>query len=168
LSLLDLFRPDLSTPDRPDAVYLVYEYMASDLSKIIVSSQTLDDEQIQWIMYQLCCGLAEFHSFGLIHRDIKPGNILVDGECGLKICDYGLSRFDLSALKCQDEYSEQMTEQVVSRWYRAPEIFLCAGKYSSSLDMWSVGCVFAGKIIYLCITLMFVLLILFDIDFSQK
>lgn len=61
------------------------------------------------------------HSAGVVHRDLKPGNLLVNADCELKICDFGLSRgFDQRS----DENSTQMTEYVATRWYRAPEIML--------------------------------------------
>lgn len=61
------------------------------------------------------------HSASVVHRDLKPGNLLVNADCELKICDFGLSRgFDATP----DEYATQMTEYVATRWYRAPEIML--------------------------------------------
>lgn len=61
------------------------------------------------------------HSASVVHRDLKPGNLLVNADCELKICDFGLSRgFDAAP----EEYATQMTEYVATRWYRAPEIML--------------------------------------------
>ena len=73
-----------------------------------------------------------------MHRDIKPSNILLNKDCGLKLCDFGLGRgFDA------DISTEEKTEYVVTRWYRAPEVILNASEYTESIDMWSVGCVLA-------------------------
>jgi mitogen-activated protein kinase 1/3 len=77
------------------------------------------------------------HSANLIHRDLKPSNILLNENCDLKICDFGLSR-DLSLQKKED-----LTEYVVTRFYRAPEIMLSSHEYSKAVDVWSAGCSFA-------------------------
>ena len=70
------------------------------------------------------------HSASVVHRDLKPGNLLVNADCELKICDFGLSRgFDAAP----DEYATHMTEYVATRWYRAPEIML-AFRYVAIYD----------------------------------
>lgn len=72
------------------------------------------------ILYS-CVGMKYVHSASVIHRDLKPGNLLVNSDCELKICDFGLSRgFDASP----EDGATQMTEYVATRWYRAPEIML--------------------------------------------
>lgn len=85
---------------------------------------------------QLLQGLNYLHSANIIHRDLKPGNLLVNANCDLKICDLGLAR----TCKGKDQF---MTEYVVTRWYRAPELLLCCDHYGTSIDVWSVGCIFA-------------------------
>jgi mitogen-activated protein kinase 1/3 len=81
-------------------------------------------------------GLNYLHSANILHRDLKPGNLLVNANCDLKICDFGLARTSRG--------NEQfMTEYVVTRWYRAPELLLCCDNYGTSIDVWSVGCIFA-------------------------
>ena len=87
--------------------------------------------------YQLLCGLKYLHSAHILHRDLKPSNILVNANCDLRICDFGLSRgADPSSL------DQGLTEYVVTRWYRAPELLLTA-PYSSEVDVWSTGCIVA-------------------------
>jgi mitogen-activated protein kinase 1/3 len=74
------------------------------------------------------------HSASVLHRDIKPGNLLLNKACDLKICDLGLARGF-------DSQSENLTEYVVTRWYRAPEVILSASEYTKQIDTWSIGCI---------------------------
>ena len=71
---------------------IVFEFVDTDLQKLIHSNQHFTNLHIQYFMYQLCCGIAYVHSAGVIHRDLKPANVLVNADCSLKICDFGLSR----------------------------------------------------------------------------
>ena len=90
-------------------------------------------------MYQILRGLYYMHSANIMHRDLKPSNILINADCDLKICDFGLSRgFGEEVDECLKK-----TAYVVTRWYRAPEVSLLNKSYNKSLDMWSVGCIFA-------------------------
>ncbi|KAG0493015.1 hypothetical protein HPP92_006413 [Vanilla planifolia] len=117
-------------------VYLVYELMDTDLQRIIKSRQQLSNDHLQFFLFQLLRGLKYLHSANILHRDLKPGNLLVNANCDLKICDFGLAR-------TSSAQSQFMTEYVVTRWYRAPELLLCCDKYGTSIDVWSVGCIFA-------------------------
>ncbi|XAR57927.1 Mitogen-activated protein kinase [Bertholletia excelsa] len=117
-------------------VYLVYELMDTDLHQIIKSSQPLTNDHCKYFLFQLLRGLKYLHSANVLHRDLKPGNLLVNANCELKICDFGLAR-----TSCDN--GQFMTEYVVTRWYRAPELLLCCDNYGSSIDIWSVGCIFA-------------------------
>ncbi|OAY82741.1 Mitogen-activated protein kinase 4 [Ananas comosus] len=118
-------------------VYLVYELMDTDLHQIIKSSQALSNDHCQYFLFQLLRGLKYLHSVNILHRDLKPGNLLVNANCDLKICDFGLARTNNS------KAGQFMTEYVVTRWYRAPELLLCCDNYGTSIDVWSVGCIFA-------------------------
>jgi len=80
------------------------------------------------------------HSASVIHRDLKPGNLLVNADCELKICDFGLSRGFESK---PDENATHLTEYVATRWYRAPEIMLAFRRYTTAIDVWSIGCILA-------------------------
>ncbi|XP_021865570.2 mitogen-activated protein kinase 3 [Spinacia oleracea] len=119
-------------------VYAVYEFMDSDLHRIIQSPQPLSPYHCQYFMFQLLEGLKYLHSTNIIHRDLKPANLLINANCDMKICDFGLARTTRG-----DHSGEFMTEYVVTRWYRAPELLVCSNSYDKSIDVWSVGCIFA-------------------------
>ncbi|KAI8366168.1 MAP kinase [Blakeslea trispora] len=121
-------------------IYLVQELMEADLHQIIRSGQPLTDAHFQYFVYQICRGLKYIHSANVLHRDLKPGNLLVNADCELKICDFGLARGYSSSPEGNAGF---MTEYVATRWYRAPEIMLSFQKYTKAIDMWSVGCIFA-------------------------
>ncbi|KAF9597883.1 hypothetical protein IFM89_022095 [Coptis chinensis] len=115
-------------------VYYATELMDTDLHQIIRSNQDLSEEHSQYFLYQLLRGLKYIHSANVIHRDLKPSNLLLNANCDLKICDFGLAR--------PTSENEFMTEYVVTRWYRAPELLLNSADYTASIDVWSVGCIF--------------------------
>ncbi|KAI6044306.1 Pkinase-domain-containing protein [Pisolithus marmoratus] len=105
------------------------------------SGQTLTNEHVQYFLYQVLRGMKYIHSASVIHRDLKPGNLLVNSDCELKICDFGLSRgFDSSP---DEHIGGQLTEYVATRWYRAPEIMLSFSISTGAVDVWSIGCIFA-------------------------
>lgn len=92
-------------------------------------------KQLTYLVFAL--GLKYLHSAKILHRDIKPGNLLVNSNCVLKICDFGLARVE------EPNPSKAMTQEVVTQYYRAPEILMGAKHYTNAVDMWSVGCIFA-------------------------
>jgi mitogen-activated protein kinase 7 len=125
-------------------VYLYEELMEADLHAIIRSGQPLSDAHFQSFIYQTLCGLKYIHSANVLHRDLKPGNLLVNADCELKICDFGLARgFQRGVVQTEQGQAGFMTEYVATRWYRAPEIMLSFANYTESIDMWSVGCILA-------------------------
>ncbi|XP_039070957.1 mitogen-activated protein kinase homolog MMK1-like [Hibiscus syriacus] len=115
-------------------VYIAYELLDTDLHQIIRSDQALSEEHCQYFLYQILRGLKYIHSANVLHRDLKPSNLLLNANCDLKICDFGLARVSSE--------SDFMTEYVVTRWYRAPELLLNSSEYSAAIDVWSVGCIF--------------------------
>ena len=117
-------------------VYIVSELMECDLHQIIMDKQTLTEETIQYIVFQLLSAIKYIHSANVIHRDIKPSNILVNEECDIKLCDFGLSRVAANI-------QTNMTMYVATRYYRAIELLLSSKCYTSSIDMWSVGVICA-------------------------
>lgn len=97
----------------------------------IRSGQPLTDAHFQSFLYQTLCGLKYIHSANVLHRDLKPGNLLVNADCELKICDFGLARGYTPGGGTSKSAGNQgfMTEYVATRWYRAPEIMLSFANY---------------------------------------
>ncbi|ORY83779.1 MAP protein kinase [Protomyces lactucae-debilis] len=135
-----LYDMDIVDHARYNELYLYEELMEADLHAIIRSGQPLTDAHYQSFIYQILCGLKYIHSANVLHRDLKPGNILVNADCELKICDFGLAR---GYSDVAEENAGFMTEYVATRWYRAPEIMLSFQSYSKAIDLWSVGCILA-------------------------
>jgi len=136
VGLLGVIPPEDEEIETFDEVYLILEKMEVNLAKVI-RHQKLTNRHYQFFVYQMLRGLKYIHSAGVIHRDLKPENILINGsDCNLKITDFGLAR---------GVYKENMdlTEYVVTRWYRAPEVMCSARQYDEKVDLWSVGCIFA-------------------------
>ena len=94
-------------------------------------------EQVKCYMLQLLSGLQHCHKRGILHRDIKGSNLLLDNDGILKIADFGLASF------FDPEHKHAMTSRVVTLWYRAPELLLGATYYGVGVDLWSAGCILA-------------------------
>ncbi|KAF0691546.1 Aste57867_17258 [Aphanomyces stellatus] len=141
-------------------IFVVFEFLPSDLEKLLHSPQFLSAEHIRWLLLDLLKALKYMHSAAIVHRDLKPANVLLNlSPVAIKICDYGLARTlthsqlsHPSAKRKRDAHSpqaahkkiqRQLTEHVVTRWYRAPEIIFRDHDYSTGIDVWSVGCIFA-------------------------
>ncbi|KAJ8521579.1 hypothetical protein ONZ45_g1744 [Pleurotus djamor] len=138
-NITGLIDVDAITPDFNE-IYIFMEPMEADLHQIIKSGQSLTNEHVQYFLYQVLRGMKYVHSASVIHRDLKPGNLLVNADCELKICDFGLSRgYDA----VPDDNASHLTEYVATRWYRAPEIILAFRRYNTAIDVWSIGCIFA-------------------------
>ncbi|XP_061677168.1 mitogen-activated protein kinase 15 isoform X2 [Syngnathoides biaculeatus] len=120
-------------------IYLVFEYMDSDLHAVIKKGTLLKDIHKRYVMYQLLKAVKYLHSGNVIHRDQKPSNVLVDSDCVVKLCDFGLAR-SLNQDQ-EDSGNPALTEYVATRWYRAPEILLGSTRYTKGVDMWSLGCI---------------------------
>ncbi|XP_059276261.1 mitogen-activated protein kinase homolog MMK2-like [Lycium ferocissimum] len=131
IAIKDLIRPP--TKEAFNDVYIVYELMDTDLHQIIRSEQPLTNDHCQYFMYQLLRGLKYVHSANVLHRDLKPSNLFLNANCDLKIGDFGLAR--------TTSETDFMTEYVVTRWYRAPELLLNCSEYTAAIDVWSVGCI---------------------------
>ncbi|GJQ76761.1 Cdk5 [Trypoxylus dichotomus] len=116
---------------------LVFEHCDQDLKKYFDSlSGDIDLDVVKSFMYQLLRGLAFCHSHNVLHRDLKPQNLLINKNGELKLADFGLARAFGIPVKC---YSAE----VVTLWYRPPDVLFGAKLYTTSIDMWSAGCIFA-------------------------
>ncbi|KAF3833761.1 hypothetical protein F7725_024965 [Dissostichus mawsoni] len=126
----------VSRTDRETKLTLVFEHVDQDLTTYLEKAPDpgVPPETIKDMMYQLLQGLDFLHSHRVVHRDLKPQNILVTSGGQIKLADFGLARI----------YSFQMalTSVVVTLWYRAPEVLL-QSSYATPVDLWSVGCIFA-------------------------
>lgn len=98
-------------------------------------------EQIKCYMKQLLAGLEHCHLRGVMHRDIKGSNLLVNNEGVLKVADFGLANYVNSG------HRQPLTSRVVTLWYRPPELLLGSTDYGPAVDLWSVGCVFAELLV---------------------
>lgn len=130
VSLLDVVHSEAK-------LYLVFEYLDQDLKKYMDSVDgPLSGMLVKSYLYQLLRGIAFCHSHRVLHRDLKPQNLLIDRNGALKLADFGLARaFGIPV--------RTYTHEVVTLWYRAPEILLGSRHYSTPVDMWSIGCIFA-------------------------
>jgi cyclin-dependent kinase len=128
--------------DNKAMLYLVFEFLNQDLKHFMDETgrgpaNPLPQETVQNFMYQLLLGTAHMHKHGVMHRDLKPQNLLVDkANMILKIADLGLGRAFSVPVK-------SYTHEIVTLWYRAPEVLLGGSHYSTPVDIWSVGCIFA-------------------------
>lgn len=121
-------------------LYLVFEYLHQDLKKFM---ETVDGDisipLVRSYLHQLLQGIEYCHTNRILHRDLKPQNLLIDRFGHIKLADFGLARsFGLP--------TRSFTHEVVTLWYRAPEILLGSKFYTASVDVWSLGCIFAEMV----------------------
>eukprot|EP01089_Gocevia_fonbrunei_P021617 TRINITY_DN8463_c0_g1_i2.p1 TRINITY_DN8463_c0_g1~~TRINITY_DN8463_c0_g1_i2.p1 ORF type:complete len:314 (+),score=70.59 TRINITY_DN8463_c0_g1_i2:621-1562(+) len=118
-------------------LYLVFEFLDQDLSVYISSAkEPIPPELVKSYMYQLLSGIEFCHAHRVLHRDLKPQNLLIDRNGSLKIADFGLARAFGIPIRVY-------THEVITQWYRPPEILLGQERYSTPVDIWSIGCIFA-------------------------
>lgn len=119
---------------------LVFEYLDQDLKKYLDVCEGGPDAMIvKSFLFQLLTGVAYCHHHRVLHRDLKPQNLLINREGELKLADFGLARaFGIPV--------RSYTHEVVTLWYRAPDVLLGSRKYSTPVDIWSIGCIFAEMV----------------------
>ncbi|XP_013393481.1 cyclin-dependent kinase 1 isoform X2 [Lingula anatina] len=123
-------------------LYLVFEFLSMDLKKYmdsIPSGQYMDKMLVKSYLYQITQGILFCHQRRVLHRDLKPQNLLIDNKGVIKLADFGLARaFGIPV--------RVYTHEVVTLWYRAPEVLLGSQRYSTPIDVWSIGCIFAEMV----------------------
>jgi len=120
---------------------LVFEFLDQDLKKYldVCGDNGLEGHTIKSFLYQLLSGIAYCHQHRVLHRDLKPQNLLINMEGELKLADFGLARaFGIPV--------RSYTHEVVTLWYRAPDVLMGSRKYGTAVDIWSVGCIFAEMV----------------------
>ncbi|CAN1220670.1 Probable serine/threonine-protein kinase At1g54610 [Linum grandiflorum] len=126
------------------SLYLVFDFMQTDLQTVI--DRELTEPQVKSYMQQLLSGLQHCHDRGILHRDIKGANLLIDKHGMLKIADFGLANY---YYYYSTKRKRPLTSRVVTLWYRAPELLLGSTDYGVGIDLWSAGCLmaemFAGR-----------------------
>jgi len=121
-------------------LYLVFEFLDRDLKKYMEScSGMLDPMLVKSYLFQCVRGLSYCHSRGVMHRDLKPQNLLVSRDGRLKLADFGLARAFCPPIR-------PLTHEVVTLWYRPPEILLGSQTYAPPVDVWAIGTIFVEMV----------------------
>ncbi|EPT32431.1 cell-cycle-associated protein kinase MAPK, putative [Toxoplasma gondii ME49] len=161
VKVLDIVIP--KDVEKFDELYVVLEIADSDFKKLFRTPVYLTELHIKTLLYNLLVGVKYVHSAGILHRDLKPANCLVNQDCSVKVCDFGLARtvdypengnsqlpispreddMNLVTFPHTKNLKRQLTGHVVTRWYRAPELILLQENYTEAIDVWSIGCIFA-------------------------
>lgn len=117
-------------------LYLVFEFIDKNLLELLEQSPTgLSPQLIKNLIFQLCKAVKYLHEQNIIHRDVKPENLLIDNKMNLKLCDFGFAR------KILNNKNENLTDYVATRWYRSPELLITGGIYGPEVDYWAIGCI---------------------------
>ncbi|XP_046738554.1 cyclin-dependent kinase 1 [Diprion similis] len=120
-------------------LYLIFEFLSMDLKKYmdtLGNGKLMEPEVVKSYLYQITQAILFCHQRRVLHRDLKPQNLLIDKNGVIKVADFGLGRaFGIPV--------RVYTHEVVTLWYRAPEVLLGSTRYSCPIDLWSIGCIFA-------------------------
>ncbi|XP_044261504.1 cyclin-dependent kinase 1 [Tribolium madens] len=120
-------------------LYLIFEFLSMDLKKYldtIPQGSYMDPEMVKSYLYQINEAILFCHQRRVLHRDLKPQNLLINANGAIKVADFGLGRAFGVPVRVY-------THEVVTLWYRAPEVLLGSARYSCPIDIWSLGCIFA-------------------------
>lgn len=131
-------------PTKLTTLYLVTNLEEVDLSKIFSKGTSLNMDQVSIIAYNLLISLNYAHQFGVVHRDLKPNNILINADCQVFLCDFGWSRTILEeGQNIEGKKKRSHSKNFCTRYYRPPEVILGSNKYDFKVDVWSYGCIVA-------------------------
>lgn len=123
------------------SIYLVFECLDMDLKRLLDKQKNVFTQKlVKSYMYQMLDAIAFCHKHRILHRDLKPQNLLVDRHGHIKLADFGLARIFNFPMR-------RFTHEVVTLWYRAPEILLGTKLYATGVDIWSLGCIFTEMIL---------------------
>lgn len=129
---------EIVTGKKSSEIFMVMEYMEHDLKMLMKSmQQVFRQSEVKCLLQQLLEATAAMHENWILHRDLKTSNLLLNNKGILKVCDFGLAR------RYGSPIGKDYTPVVVTQWYRAPELLLGAKDYTTAIDVWSVGCIFA-------------------------
>ncbi|XP_037927527.1 cyclin-dependent kinase 1-like [Teleopsis dalmanni] len=120
-------------------LYLIFEFLSMDLKKYMDSippEKYIDEELVRSYLYQITSAIYYCHCRRVLHRDLKPQNLLIDKKGVIKVADFGLGRSIGVPVRIY-------THEIVTLWYRAPEVLLGSPRYACPVDIWSIGCIFA-------------------------
>ncbi|KAH8249793.1 hypothetical protein KR032_012379 [Drosophila birchii] len=120
-------------------IYLIFEFLSMDLKKYMDSlpaDKYMESDLVRSYLYQITSAILYCHRRRVLHRDLKPQNLLIDKNGLIKVADFGLGRSFGIPLRIY-------THEIVTLWYRAPEVLLGSPRYSCPVDIWSIGCIFA-------------------------
>jgi len=121
-------------------LFLVFEYVEKNLLEVLEKSPDgLNPKLIRSFVFQMCKAVHYLHVNHMIHRDVKPENLLIDENMQLKLCDFGFAR--KITLDERNNNIDAMTDYVATRWYRSPELLLSNGIYGPEIDYWAIGCI---------------------------
>uniref|UniRef100_A0A1Q3EWI8 Putative serine/threonine kinase n=1 Tax=Culex tarsalis TaxID=7177 RepID=A0A1Q3EWI8_CULTA len=120
-------------------LYLIFEFLSMDLKKYmdtLPAEKLMDPDLVKSYMYQITAAMLFCHKRRVLHRDLKPQNLLINKDGIIKVADFGLGRsFNIPV--------RNYTHEIVTLWYRAPEVLLGSPRYACPVDIWSIGCIFA-------------------------
>ena len=147
-NIVSLITIDIPTPDLKlniNNLHIIMEYVPHTLHDMIRNDHK--NLNVQHIMYQILNAVKYMHCSHIIHRDLKPANILITDSQKIKLCDFNLTR----SLHSFD-FNKELSNYIVTRWYRAPEILYKSDRYSEKIDIWSLGCIMTemltGRILF--------------------